>query len=468
MNRLVNVDDSEIDLFDETFAYDPQGRMTAQRRGANVNLASGGDYDYYANTNKLRKVSAGMSDSVDAERLMNADSNFVYDADGNMTGDKSKKMTVTYDWRGLPTEFVREVPSATGVAGEADSVRLLMTYDGSGGRIGKRYERRNAGDTAWALQLATHYTGLGSEIRENGLDKTARVVVSLPQGLGRYGVESASESVANAVPSFEYYLKNHLGSTMLVYGISGNEGSLKAAYDYRTFGEQVDLTMPTDKVTETFTGKERDDETNLGYFGARYLDQMLGLWISADAKRQFASPYLYAGNGTNPIRGTDDDGNQMNQTDLNSFAVNLFLTDQVKPQMEKVNEAAWNTVDKSLRAEYAAAKYGLKAVSVFSPEPGSRFAANAALTGIDALEGYSENGMKGAVLSLGVDLSFGALGSKLPDNLTSRIGQTIANDQTLEAGKQMLFGDKLNAGGSEPDLMPDYPQAPSDKTNVEW
>src|SRR5574344_1650408 len=76
-------------------------------------------------------------------------------------------------------------------------------------------------------------------------------------------------------------------------------GSLNVAYDYRAFGEQVDLTVPADKVTENFTGKELDDETDLGYFGARYLDQMLGLWVSADPKRQFASPYLYAGNGVN-------------------------------------------------------------------------------------------------------------------------------------------------------------------------
>jgi RHS repeat-associated protein len=71
------------------------------------------------------------------------------------------------------------------------------------------------------------------------------------------------------------------------------------------------LTMPTDKVTETFTGKEKDDETELSYFGARYLDQMLGMWVSVDAKRQFNSPYLYAGNGTNPVRFFDPNGKEI-------------------------------------------------------------------------------------------------------------------------------------------------------------
>src|SRR5574344_1029164 len=307
MNRLTDVNDADINGFDETFAYDPQGRITAQRRGADAANAAGGEYDYYANTNKLKKVAAGMSAAVDAERLMNADSNFVYDADGNMIRDRSKNLSVTYDFRGLPTEFLREVASASGVAGAVDSVRLVMAYDGSGSRIGKPYERKDAGDTAWTLQLATHYTGIGSEIRVSGLDGTAKVVVNLPQGLGRDAVASASENTASSVPSFEWYLKNHLGSTMLVYGTGDGAGSLKAAYDYRAFGEQVNLNLPTDNVTENFTGKELDDETDLGYWGARYMDVALGLWISLDNARQHHSPYTYGNN--NPIIRIDPDGN---------------------------------------------------------------------------------------------------------------------------------------------------------------
>nr|WP_263859291.1 RHS repeat-associated core domain-containing protein [Fibrobacter succinogenes] len=103
---------------------------------------------------------------------------------------------------------------------------------------------------------------------------------------------------------------------MLVYGTQGSSntdiadlGEVKAAYDYRAFGEQVDLAVPAEKVTENFTGKERDDETQLNYFGARYLDPMIGMWTSVDPARQFSSPYLYVGNGMNPIGAVDPDGN---------------------------------------------------------------------------------------------------------------------------------------------------------------
>jgi RHS repeat-associated protein len=315
LNRLTKVDDkNERDFYDEAFTYDAQGRITSQRRDGYINNATGGEYSYYAQSNRLEKVSAGMSNDVDFNRNMTSNENFIYDRDGNMIEDKSKQMTISYDHRGLPVEFKRESSSSeTG----ADSVRLVLNYDGAGSRISKIRERKSASETEWTTELTTHYTGIGSEIREDAINNATKVVVNLPQGLGRYDIASASESsandnAANSVPSFEWYLKNHLGSTMLVYGTQGisdptvaNLGSLKAAYDYRAFGEQVDLTMPTDKVTETFTGKEKDDETELSNHGARMLDPMLGVWIAVDPERFFSSPYLYMGNGYNPIRFVD-------------------------------------------------------------------------------------------------------------------------------------------------------------------
>ena len=160
----------------------------------------------------------------------------------------------------------------------------------------------------------------------------------MPQGHGRYGIEDADHVAENgSAQTFEWYLKNHLGSTMLVYGTGGTSGGLKAAYDYRSFGEQIELTSPsTGKVTENFTGKEHDDEIALDYFGARYLDPMLGMWISVDPMRQFASPYLYAGNGVNPINGVDDDGNviellnnqQQLLTQINRLSYNQYTLDE--------------------------------------------------------------------------------------------------------------------------------------------
>lgn len=68
------------------------------------------------------------------------------------------------------------------------------------------------------------------------------------------------------------------------------------------------MTVSADKVTENYTGKELDDETELSNHGARLHDPMIGMWITVDPKRFFPSPYLYMGNGYNPIRFADLSG----------------------------------------------------------------------------------------------------------------------------------------------------------------
>lgn len=224
--------------------------------------------------------------------------------------------------------LLKNRPQPTGSSNDT-LFRLTMAYDGSGRRISKTSMRKVVGNEDWDTTQVTHYTGIGTEVRENyaGPAKETKVVVNMPQGLGRYKVADASQPADdNASRTFEWYLKNHLGSTMLVYGTvastdlnTADIGETKAAYDYRAFGEMVTLSQPSDKVTENFTGKEHDDEVSLDYFGARYLDAMLGMWISMDPKRQFASPYLYAGNGYNPVNAIDPDGGYYNDENGNSI-----------------------------------------------------------------------------------------------------------------------------------------------------
>lgn len=83
------------------------------------------------------------------------------------------------------------------------------------------------------------------------LPDTVKAVIPLPHGLGHYEIEDASEPAnVNTSRTFEWFLKNHIGSTMLVYASGyGTPGTVKAAYDYRAFGEQIE------KVVQTVAGK---------------------------------------------------------------------------------------------------------------------------------------------------------------------------------------------------------------------
>ena len=293
---------------------------------------------------------------------------FLYDSKVNLVADSSKGLKISYDWRGMPVEFLLEPTGSS-----SDTARLSMMYDGSGRRISKTVMHKVAGAADWDTAQVTHYTGIGTEIRENyaGPTKETKVVVNMPQGLGRYGIEDAENpdmgSGAGYIPNtkFEWYLKNHLGSTMLVYGTQADAnpthsdiGTPLATYDYRAFGEMIELTPPpTGKITENFTGKEHDDEISLDYFGARYLDPMLGMWISVDSARQFASPYLYAGNGMNPVNVVDPDGNEVD------IGTSIAMNDIIEPAKQAIFESSLD-VGLVLMAASAAFDIGVLATTV--------------------------------------------------------------------------------------------------------
>ncbi|MDX9697475.1 MAG: RHS repeat-associated core domain-containing protein [Bacteroidales bacterium] len=62
----------------------------------------------------------------------------------------------------------------------------------------------------------------------------------------------------------------------------------------------------------TFSGKEKDVETGYGYFGARYYDSGLSIWLSVDSmsdKYPNLSPYNYCAN--NPVIFIDPDGREL-------------------------------------------------------------------------------------------------------------------------------------------------------------
>ena len=100
-----------------------------------------------------------------------------------------------------------------------------------------------------------------------------------------------------SVSGTQYYTADHLGSTRLITDQSGN---VAERLDYFPFGEGFAPGMngrsneyplynagarpanPKDGESIKFTGKERDAETALDYFGARYMSSVQGRFTSAD------------------------------------------------------------------------------------------------------------------------------------------------------------------------------------------
>ena len=73
------------------------------------------------------------------------------------------------------------------------------------------------------------------------------------------------------------------------------------------------------------TGKERDEETGYGYFGARYMDhELMTMWLSIDPmadKYPYISSYAYC--AWNPVKLVDPDGKDVYHLDTETGALTL-------------------------------------------------------------------------------------------------------------------------------------------------
>ena len=83
-----------------------------------------------------------------------------------------------------------------------------------------------------------------------------------------------------------------------------------------------------------FTGKERDEETGYGYFGARYMDhELMTGWLSVDPmadKYPSMSPYNYC--AWNPVKLVDLDGREFDPSSK------IFVDDYKKAINDKLGE----------------------------------------------------------------------------------------------------------------------------------
>ena len=124
------------------------------------------------------------------------------------------------------------------------------------------------------------------------------------------GEQSMRVVTFKAVPGTErtyYYHCDHLSSTTL---ITNKSGEVVQRVEYLPTGETFIEQQDTSWVSpHKFNGKELDEETGLYYYGARYYDPRLSLWLGTDpmqGKYPGVSTYAYCHN--NPIVMKDING----------------------------------------------------------------------------------------------------------------------------------------------------------------
>jgi RHS repeat-associated protein len=117
-----------------------------------------------------------------------------------------------------------------------------------------------------------------------------------------------------------FYHPDHLGSASWITDAAG-EGYQH--FQYLPFGESwVEHRLGSYNTPYQFSGKEKDEETGYNYFGARYYDSELSVWLSVDPMAEkYPSLSCYTFIANNPIKYRDPDGRIIKAASDWSFAL---------------------------------------------------------------------------------------------------------------------------------------------------
>ena len=111
-----------------------------------------------------------------------------------------------------------------------------------------------------------------------------------------------------------YYHPDHLGSSSYITNL---DGEVVQHIEYVPFGEVfVEERNNIWNTPYLFNAKEFDEETGLYYYGARYYEPRLTLWISVDSKQEeYYEHSTYCFSGNNPIKYIDFNGKEWKDLD---------------------------------------------------------------------------------------------------------------------------------------------------------
>lgn len=218
-------------------------------------------------------------------------SGFGYDAAGNMTSNTPA--TYVYDAE-------NRLIAARGMS---------YLYDGDGKRVEKCTEGTTAGKCATGATGTLYWWGTGNAPQAE-TDLAGNV---LENYVFLNGQRIARREPTNAV---HFYFSNHLGSHAVVENAAGT--TCEQDIDYYPYGGVEYDYCGGSGVSQhyKFTGNERDGESGLDNFEARYYGNGLGRFMSPDplnlTEARLVNPsntlnkYVYGGN--NPLKYVDPDG----------------------------------------------------------------------------------------------------------------------------------------------------------------
>jgi RHS repeat-associated protein len=265
--------------YKETYEYDRMGNIMHLGHlegagGFNRNFA------LVPESNRLAVVTVGAT-SFD----------YTYDVNGNLVRE-----TISRHFEWDHSDRMRVYRTQPGNA--EPSVHTHYLYDARGQRV-KKLVRKQGGQVEVLISIdgvfEHHRIVQGSDTHENDtlhvMDNQTRIAML------RVGASFPDDST----PAVKFHLADHLGSSNVV--IDGS-GVFINHEEYTPYGETSFGSFARKRYR--FTSKERDEESGLYYYGARYYAAWLGRWTSCDPVgiEDAINLFLYAGGSPCVFRDT--------------------------------------------------------------------------------------------------------------------------------------------------------------------
>jgi RHS repeat-associated protein len=281
---------SDIFWNDTTRSDDPNG-TTAYTQNyeydlmGNINVLQHTGYNSFTreftyHDNKLNSIDVGGNTF-----------SFSYDDCGNQTQENSERL-FEWDYADRMRLFYNQTSS-----GNEPSIYTHYLYDAGGNRV-KKFTRTSGGN--W--QSTTYIDGI-IEYTEDDSSNMGSISHIMDDSKRIANVREGYD-FGDSTPTVKYNLDDHLGSSNVSVD---DTGALVSFEEYYPFGETSFGSYG--KKRYRFCGKEKDEESGLYYYGARYYSPWTCRFVSVDPKSLkyvHQSPFVYADN--NPIGKIDHNG----------------------------------------------------------------------------------------------------------------------------------------------------------------
>jgi RHS repeat-associated protein len=231
-----------------------------------------------------------------------------YDEQGNTTSTPDIPL-MRWDYADRLQATARHAPPA----GQADPRETTYyVYDVAGQRARKITQRAvTAGATARKSERI--YIGAFEVYRRYGPDGAVtleRETLNILDDKHRLALAEARTVGTDPGPGelVRYQLANHLDSSILELDQDAQVISYEEYYPYGSTSYQAVRSQTETPKRYRYTGKERDGESGLYYYGGRYYASWLGRWVSCDPVFRAGRSNLYAYVDDNPVKYNDPTG----------------------------------------------------------------------------------------------------------------------------------------------------------------